>query len=270
MTSRSPLTTRSVTHGQKCVGSPGSPSCYWREVAGNYTTLPQHFKAHGWHAVSFGKVFDQRTAGGTSCDFPYSWSEPPQLCSTAGTTLERQAYNGASHAVFDPVLDKAEGNMTDQVTLDATVAWLQQRNRSAATAAAAVPPFFLAVGFHRPHLPWIVTPAALAANPFDADDDPPPNAAAPIGAPAIGWTFSDELEYQYGFNNSVDPEAGSWGSFKPLQQSQTEGLPVAWTRELRRFYKAAVTHTDTMIGELLGGLSDWADAENTIVALWGE
>lgn len=157
LTSRSPITTRSVTHGQKCVGSPGSPSCYWREVAGNYTTLPQHFKMHGWHAVSFGKVFDQRTAGGTSCDYPYSWSELPQLCSTAGTDLEKRAWNGASHAVFDPVLDKMEGNMTDQVTLNAAVAWLQQRNRSAATAAtaaaangattAAVPPFFLAVGY---------------------------------------------------------------------------------------------------------------------------
>ena len=75
---------------------------------------------------------------------------------------------------------------------------------------------------------------------------------------------------RYGFNNSVDPEAGSWGSFKPLQQSQTAGFPLAWTRELRRFYKAAVTHTDTMVGDLLGGLSEWADAENTIIALWGD
>jgi hypothetical protein len=156
LTSRSPITTRSVTHGQKCVGSPGSPSCYWREVAGNYTTLPQYFKMHSWHTVSFGKVFDQRTAGGISCDYPYSWSEMPKYCSTAGTTLDRSAWNGASHAVFDPIANKSEGQMTDQVTLDAAIAWLQQRNRSmmlaaavAAGAAAAVPvvPFFLAVGF---------------------------------------------------------------------------------------------------------------------------
>jgi iduronate 2-sulfatase len=117
----------------KCAGSPGSPSCYWREVAGNFTTLPQHFMARGWHAVSFGKVFDQRTAGGETCDWPLSWSEPPVACSTAGTTLERAAWGGATHAVFDPVQQRALGNMTDQVTLDAAVAWLARRSASAST-----------------------------------------------------------------------------------------------------------------------------------------
>eukprot|EP01052_Picozoa_sp_SAG31_P009089 SAG31_NODE_470_length_15239_cov_19.376288_8_plen_219_part_00 len=173
----------------RCVGSSGSPSCYWREVAGNYTTLPQHFKGHGWHTVSFGKVFDQRTAGGTKCDFPYSWSETPTYCSTAGTTLSRVAWNGASHAVFDPIRQSAEGNMTDQLIADAASAWLQQRS-----TVAHAPPFFMAVGFHRPHLPWIVTPQALAANPPDLDDDPPQCAAESlccISAPPSSYAQSD-------------------------------------------------------------------------------
>lgn len=138
----------------------------------------------------------------------------------------------------------------------------------------------------RPHLPWIVTPASLAANPLpDPDDDPPPNAAAPVGAPAIGWTFSDELEAQYSFNETTsrasgggggDPESRhqSWAPYDPLLQSQTAGFPAAWTRELRQYYKAAVTHTDSMIGGLLEGLDTWHHAhggvDNTIIALWGE
>ena len=118
-----------------------------------------------------------------------------------------------------------------------------------------------------------MTPAALAANPPDSDDSPPPNFAAPLGAPAIGWTFSDELEMQYGFNNSRDPADGAWSyqnkSFKPLLQSQSVGFPAQWTSELRRFYKAAVTHTDTMIGGLLGALEEWAEPD-PIIALWGD
>ena len=30
---------------------------YWREAAGNFTTLPQHFKENGYYAASVGKVF---------------------------------------------------------------------------------------------------------------------------------------------------------------------------------------------------------------------
>ena len=40
MVSRRPDSTRTVTHGMKCPGSRGS-SCYWRDVAGNFTTIPQ-------------------------------------------------------------------------------------------------------------------------------------------------------------------------------------------------------------------------------------
>ena len=36
-------------------------------------------------------------------------------------------------------------------------------------------------------------------------------------------------------------------------QSQTAGFPAAWTQVLRQYYKAAVTHTDSMIGGLLEG-----------------
>jgi iduronate 2-sulfatase len=30
---------------------------YWREVAGNYTTLPEHLRNNGYSTASLGKIF---------------------------------------------------------------------------------------------------------------------------------------------------------------------------------------------------------------------
>ena len=30
---------------------------YWRDVGGNYTTIPQYFKQHGYRSVGMGKIF---------------------------------------------------------------------------------------------------------------------------------------------------------------------------------------------------------------------
>eukprot|EP01043_Picozoa_sp_COSAG02_P014433 COSAG02_NODE_595_length_19813_cov_12.215380_11_plen_357_part_00 len=292
LTSRSPITTRTVTHGMKCQGSPDSPSCYWRDVAGNFTTLPQcvasqstetpllhmgqrshntqvgslrYFKQHGYDAVSFGKVFDQRTSGGLRCDYPHSWSEYPFACSTGGSTLPNSVWHGASQcvasccvfsclrALLNPFMCLSFSIGSQCCVRSCNTVWESHRpdnckccNRlvsdrhdgdfiflflpwqHGASQRSAPEPygrirnrlknraskqnFFLAVGFHRPHLPWIVTPEALAANPPDADDDPPANAAAPMGAPPIAWTFSDELERVRTINHSTDAREWEYAS----------------------------------------------------------
>jgi iduronate 2-sulfatase len=70
---RRPDTLLTVTHT--------SPT-YWRERAGNFTTIPQMFKEAGWRTLSFGKTFDLRTSSFNLsaewiCDGPCSWSQPP-------------------------------------------------------------------------------------------------------------------------------------------------------------------------------------------------
>ena len=53
---------------------------YWRQAAGNFSTLPEWFRAHGFHTASVGKVFHPISAmkkAGHTDDMPYSWSVPP-------------------------------------------------------------------------------------------------------------------------------------------------------------------------------------------------
>ena len=254
LTGRRPDITKIVSNG-RC----GGRKCWWREVAGNYTTLPQHFKEAGYRTASFGKVFDERTAGGETCDFPYSWSEPPDQCSIQGTTLIPDT--GASHRVSDPTVDK--GSFIDVNVTNAAVKWLADRNTSARTSPAPAP-FFLAVGFHRPHLPFIVDQASLDANPLEVR--PPANTYSPGNAPLIGWTNSSELITQYGWNDSQSVRG--WGEFS--DGAMNHSFPLPWTLELRRFYRAAVTHTDTQVGRLLNALARHADFSRTIAVLWGD
>ncbi|XP_011860062.1 PREDICTED: iduronate 2-sulfatase [Vollenhovia emeryi] len=50
---------------------------YWRNAAGNYTTLPQHLKNNGYTTMSIGKVFHPGISSNGSDDSPYSWTEKP-------------------------------------------------------------------------------------------------------------------------------------------------------------------------------------------------
>ncbi|XP_018025324.1 uncharacterized protein LOC108680906 isoform X2 [Hyalella azteca] len=49
---------------------------YWRDTH-NFTTLPQHFKQHGYYTASAGKVFHPGRCSNYSDDAPYSWSAVP-------------------------------------------------------------------------------------------------------------------------------------------------------------------------------------------------
>jgi len=113
-------------------------------------------------------------------------------------------------------------------------------------------PFFLAVGFYKPHLPhnapkkyWdLYDPqkVGLAANP-----QPPRNAD-----PAICLTQSDELTTHYAW-------PGGKGHITDEQ-----------ARNQRRAYFACVSYTDVQVGKVLDELNRLGLAQDTLVILWGD
>lgn len=111
-------------------------------------------------------------------------------------------------------------------------------------------PFFLAVGFLKPHLPfvaprryWDLYPAGSLA--------PDPQAEAPEGAPSFALTRSEELR---AFWNVPD-----------------EGDFDAETRaKLVHGYYACTSYVDAQVGRLLDALVRLELEESTIVVLWGD
>jgi hypothetical protein len=60
------------------------PSEYWRERGGNFSTLPQYFKEHGYLTLGLGKIFHAGAASGND-DVAYSWSSESLPYSQGGS-----------------------------------------------------------------------------------------------------------------------------------------------------------------------------------------
>jgi arylsulfatase A-like enzyme len=113
-------------------------------------------------------------------------------------------------------------------------------------------PFFLAVGFIKPHLPW-VAPKKY----WDLYDESKiklaPNSFLPHGAPEYAVRQFDGEIYQY-----------------QGMSSKKEDVPDALARKLRHAYYASVSYMDAQVGLLLDELKRLGIEQNTIIILWGD
>ena len=110
--------------------------------------------------------------------------------------------------------------------------------------------FFLGVGFHKPHLPFVAPEKYFDLYPPN-EIHPPDNPYPPKNAPDIAMHNWGELR-----NYADMPKKG------PLSEKQT--------LELIRAYYAAASYTDAQIGRLTDELDRLGLRENTIVILWGD
>ena len=105
----------------------------FRDTVPEAVTLPQHFKAHGYHTRSVGKI----THGPNALLDPHSWSAP----------IWREFWKPVNKATNPSwqALDVADNELEDGRIADAAVGVLREiKDRK----------FFLAVGFNKPHLPF--------------------------------------------------------------------------------------------------------------------
>lgn len=117
--------------------------------------------------------------------------------------------------------------------------------------AAERRPFFLAVGYRKPHLPFTVPQRYFDL--YDSADLPlAPNPSAPAGAPDYG------------------PRDG--GEFRSYEDMPAWPAPIPddEARRLRHAYYACISFVDAQVGRLLAELDRLGLAENTIVAFWSD
>lgn len=223
----------------------------FRETRPETVTIPQHFKANGYVAVNIGKIFHNETNPAAAPQRPrfadpISWSRLP----THATGAHWQDWVVPG----DPSGPKVKGGPVQ--CLDAPDnAYFDGKIADEACAAlrefgASREPFFLAVGFWKPHLPfnapkkyWDLYDRAAIA--------PPKPAEMPRGAPAIARHNWNELRNYAGM-----PKSG------PLTPEQIA--------ELRHGYLACISFLDAQVGRVLGELERTGLAKNTVVVLWGD
>jgi iduronate 2-sulfatase len=230
------------------------------------TFLPEHFRNHGYETACSGKFHDNRTVGdttqplndkdqfpnGTQIDDPASWSIPFAGLGSGFSPAGKPAVNAS---------DRPDSDYVDHDIMTAGLGLID-------TLAAGDKPFFLAIGFKKPHLPFVAPKAYWDIHDANGDEDytnDMPLAAFrtdPVNATSY---MSSMLSY----NNE----------FLGYEPFNVQGLPTdAQARELRHGYYACVSFIDHLVGQLLDKLSSTADpvqagkmmSETTIVVLWGD
>uniref|UniRef100_A0A8C6QBE0 Iduronate 2-sulfatase n=1 Tax=Nannospalax galili TaxID=1026970 RepID=A0A8C6QBE0_NANGA len=211
---------------------------YWRVHAGNFSTIPQHFKENGYMTMSVGKVFHPGISSNHSDDSPYSWSFAPYHPSSEKyeNTKTCRGEDGELHAnLLCPVdmADVPEGTLPDKQSTEEAIRLLEKMKTSTS-------PFFLAVGYHKPHIPFRYPKAIEIALPF---------LPLPPSLPPSLLSFL----------------------FSPFPSPPLPSPPLSYflfhlQRKIRQSYFASVSYLDTQVGRLLSALDDLHLVNNTIIA----
>ncbi len=230
---------------------------HFRTAAPDVITLGQHFKQNGYYAVSMGKIYH----GGY--DDPPSWSEParkPSVGQAYVTAANRKLINEKRDAARARGLRaKAAGRQSrgtptertdvpDNAYTDGAVAELGVATMRELHAKGQ--PFFLAVGFLKPHLPFN-SPEKYWKLYDPAEIELAKNPQPPQGVTRYSLTDFGELRNYHGV-----PTSG------PISDEDA--------RQLKHGYYAAISFTDANVGKLLDELTRLGLDEDTIVVLWGD
>lgn len=228
---------------------------HFRKNLPGVVTLPQYFKNHGYFTRNVGKIFH----GGL--DDPESWSEPPakanrpiyqlpesrELVARKTAAAKGKAFATASaryNAMTGPPYECAavpDNAYSDGAIADAAIEMLRQ---------AKDQPFFLAVGFLKPHLPF-VAPKQYWDLYRRADIPMAPNPFPPKNAPKFALP--------------------DWGELRAYEDIPRLGsLTEEQARTLKHGYYACVSYIDAQLGRVLAELDRLGLRERTVIVVWGD
>lgn len=244
----------------------------FRETMPRAVTIPQHFRRHGYYANAIGKIYHNNIPD------PASWSEeklhvsgypfdPDAVYRDTGNLewLEKRKTELIAAGIHKKRIDRygqwylkasateccdcPDNAYYDGAQTDVAIEELQRLHKGKQ-------PFFFAVGYYRPHLPFNAPKKYW--NLYDRSQIPlARNPSRPQGAPLMATNTMRELTASYyDFSSAPRPDQGS------LSEEQA--------RLLKHGYYASVSYVDAQIGRLLDELRRLGMWDNTIIVLWGD
>lgn len=247
-----------------------------RDVNPDLLTIPQYFRENGYTTAAFGKIYDPRCVDqeydAVSWSFPYidnnhlplpDGIEAPMFghyqdpdTRMRGEKLLREArelglegYDQIRYglAQLKPVTEAADvpdNAYQDGVMTREAILMLEKMS-------AKEGPFFLAVGFKKPHLPFVAPRKYWEL--YDREQISTAHFQKhAVNGPDIAYHNSGEIRSYTGFE------------FK-------DGLiPENQQKEIIHGYYAAVSYIDALIGNIITKLKELDQEDNTIIVLWGD
>ncbi|MEW6303873.1 MAG: sulfatase [Verrucomicrobiota bacterium] len=214
---------------------------HFRTTSPDVVTLPQHFKQHGYFTQNIGKIYHNwiHSMQGD----PASWSVPAQM-HFASHGNDKPVIEGAPppNLAKDPKCECRE--VPDEAYFDGRVAKLAVEALRELKAKAQ--PFFLAVGFWKPHSPMNAPKRYWDL--YKREDVPmPKNPDWPKDAPRIAWHDSREM-----------------------LGVKTRTLTSEAVQEIRHGYLANISYLDAQVGKVLDELDRLKLADNTVIVFWSD
>lgn len=204
-------------------------------------TLPQALKDNGYETVGVGKVYHPLIDKNLKND-PQSWSRP--YVKTPGAT-----YALANGRVATECADVPDNAYVDGVITEEAIRTMKELKNGDR-------PFFLGVGYKKPHLPFCAPKKYWDM--YSRDEMPVAEFQA---------MSSDPVEYAY--HNSL--ELKGYSDIPPFESyMDARQLDVATQRRLLHAYYACISYVDAQIGKLLDALDENGLADNTVIVLFGD
>ena len=245
--SRLSLMTGMHPDGIKNYGMNKNNKIEWRDFRPGVTSIPEQFRNNGYYTIGFGKIYDNRLG----IDENSSWDEfdegwkgkyisPRSKKILAEAKAARNA--GKEPTITRPAVDfydTADESYTDGNIAKLAVDFLNEYNSEK--------PFFLAVGFNKPHLPFV--------------------------APKKYWDLYEREQIK--LPKYMKPPKGKTSyTLSPYKEIESYISKViideAKIKELRHGYYACVSYVDAQIGKIVEALNEKGELEKTIIVIWGD
>lgn len=244
----------------------------FRKINPDAVTMPQYFHKYGYYTVSIGKIFHNYMPDSVSWDEPdlrpYPFAEPENLLRDGETFYVNSENQEVQMTRRDsmlairkityadgwncgPVIEIGEGADNEYIDGSQTDLAIETINR----LKDKDKPFFLALGYYRPHLPFNAPKKYWDL--YNRDEIPmPPNPRRPEGSPDFTMNSMYELRAYAGTNKKAHPVDATIGEDT--------------TRLLKHGYLASVSYVDACVGKLFSAMKEMGVYENTVIIMWGD
>lgn len=218
---------------------------HFRTAIPDVVTLPQHFKNNGYFVQGMGKLYHGGYDDEPSWSVP--WSNPKVVSYGKPENEARQKASRGSNerGMRGPAFEGAD--VPDNTFHDGALA--EMAIKALGEMAKKNQPFWLGVGFTKPHLPFV--------------------------APKKYWDLYDPAKIQLAPNKfrpqgAPDYAVQPGGEMRAYQDIPEGDIPDDLARQLKHGYYAAISYMDAQLGKVLDELDRLKLRDNTIIVLWGD
>ena len=239
-------------------------------------SMPEYLINNGYETTAIGKIYHKSSASpghdGKSWSIPhiipedydpkygtpaYSMYQDPETKSKMKKIEEELKASGVKRGLRTKVLKRLKPStemldVSDEAYQDGI--YTKEAIKRMRNLAKGDKPFFLGVGFQRPHLPFVAPKKYWDM--YDRDEIKiSPQQSYSKGTPRVAYHSYGELRSYTDIPNKFEPNVP---------------LPVEKQKELIHGYMAATSYIDAQLGKLLDEYEKLGLDKNTIIVLWGD